>query len=184
MRCRCRCDWSEMAETTQRIAEITLDERTVIRRSPVIERERATAIADLVHANRFCPASGLVGPFRVHLATSEGRLTIGLAADRNGTAAARETVVLPLRPFSRLIKDYFLICESHAKAARDGNLAQIEAIDMGRRGLHDEAADRLIDGLAGKVALDHDTARRLFTLICVLHLKPAAHGLGAHPARV
>ena len=167
-----------MADPTQRIAEITLDERTVIRRSPEIERERATAIADLVHANHFSPSSGLVGPFRVHLATSEGRLALEIVALGD---AARETVALPLRSFSRIVKDYFLVCESHSKAVRNANLAQVEAIDMGRRGLHDEGADLLIDRLAGKVAIDHDTARRIFTLICVLHLKASAHGFGAHP---
>ena len=167
-----------MADRTQRIAEIILDERSVIRRSPEIERERATAIADLVHANHFSPASGLVGPFRVHLEASEGRLALEIVALGN---AARETVALPLRSFSRIVKDYFLVCESHSKAVRNANLAQVEAIDMGRRGLHDEGADLLIDRLAGKVAIDHDTARRLFTLICVLHLKASAHGFGAHP---
>ncbi len=167
-----------MADATQRIAEITLDERSVIRRNPEIERGRATAIADLVHANHFSPASGLVGPFRVHLEASEGRLALEIVAFGN---AARETVALPLRSFSRIVKDYFLVCESHSKAVRNANLAQVEAIDMGRRGLHDEGADLLIDRLAGKVAIDHDTARRLFTLICVLHLKASAHGFGAHP---
>jgi uncharacterized protein (UPF0262 family) len=167
-----------VTDATQRIAEITLDERTVIRRNPEIERERATAIADLVHANHFAPASGLVGPFRVHLATSEGRLALEIVALGN---AARETVALPLRSFSRIVKDYFLVCESYSKAVRNANLAQVEAIDMGRRGLHDEGALLLIDRLAGKVAIDHDTARRLFTLICVLHLKASAHGFGAHP---
>ncbi len=167
-----------MADAIQRIAEITLDEPTVIRRSPEIERERATAIADLVHGNHFSPASGLVGPFRVHLATSEGRLALEIVALGN---AARETVALPLRSFTRIVKDYFLVCESYSKAVRNANLAQVEAIDMGRRGLHDEGALLLIDSLAGKVAIDHDTARRLFTLICVLHLKASAHGFGAHP---
>ena len=167
-------------ETTQRIAEITLDERSVIRRSAEIERERAGAIADLVETNHFSPTSGLTGPFRVHLAASEGRLTIEIAAPGS---SASETVMLSLRRFSRIIKDYFLVCESYSKAVRSANLAQVEAIDMGRRGLHNEAAELLIDALAGKVGLDHDTARRLFTLICVLHLKASAHGLGAHPAR-
>ena len=181
-RCRWRCgSTAAMTETAQRIAEITLDERTVIRRSLEIERERAAAIADLVHANRFAPASGMAGPFRVHLATAEGRLAMEIAALDNG---ACETVALPLQPFARIIKDYFLVCDSYAKAVGNANLAQVEAIDMGRRGLHDEGAVLLIDSLAGKVAIDHDTARRLFTLICVLHLKAsAAHGLGAHPPR-
>ena len=167
-----------MPEATQRIAEITLDERTVIRRSPEIERERAAAIADLVHANHFAPQSGLVGPFRVHLATSEGRLAIEVAALGDGRC---EAVALSLRPLAGIIKDYFLLCESYSKAVRNANLTQVEAIDMGRRGLHDEAACLLTDNLSGKIAIDHATARRLFTLICVLHLKAPAHGFGAHP---
>jgi uncharacterized protein (UPF0262 family) len=166
------------AQTPQRIAEITLDERSVIRRSPEIERERGAAIADLVHDNHFAPASGLVGPFRVHLATAEGRLAMEIASV---TDAAGETIVLPLKPFSRIIKDYFLVCESYSKALRSANLGHVQAIDMGRRGLHDEGAELLIERLAGKVMIDRDTARRLFTLICVLHLKASAHGLGAHP---
>jgi uncharacterized protein (UPF0262 family) len=167
-----------VTDATQRIAEITLDERTVLSRSPEIERERATAIADLVHGNHFSPASGLAGPFRVHLATSENRLSMEIAALGDATC---ERHVLPLRPFAGIIKDYFLVCDSYSKAVRGANLAQVEAIDMGRRGLHDEGAYLLIDNLSGKVAIDHDTARRLFTLICVLHLKASAHGLGAHP---
>ncbi|HTV89209.1 MAG TPA: UPF0262 family protein [Stellaceae bacterium] len=167
-----------MADAAQRIAEITLDERTVIRRSPDIERERAAAIADLVHDNHFAPASGLGGPYRVHLATREGRLAMAI---RPVADAPGETVVLPLRPFARIIKDYFLVCESYSKALRSANLGQVEAIDMGRRGLHDEGAELLRERLAGKVAIDRDTARRLFTLICVLHLKASAHGLGPHP---
>jgi uncharacterized protein (UPF0262 family) len=167
-----------MTGPTQRIAEITLDERTVVRRNPEIEHERATAIADLVHANHFAPASGLAGPFRVHLATHEGRLSMEVTALAAGTV---ETIVLPLGPFRRIIKDYFLVCESYAKAIRGGNLGQVEAIDMGRRGLHDEGAELLLERLADRIAVDRDTARRLFTLICVLHLKASSHGLGEHP---
>lgn len=178
MRSRWHCGSITVPDPTQRIAEITLDERTVIRRSPEIERERAAAIADLVHANHFSPASGLVGPFRVHLATSEGRLAIEVAALGDN---AGETVALSLRPFAGIIKDYFLVCESYSKAMRGANLAHVEAIDMGRRGLHDEGARLLVDHLAGKIAIDKETARRLFTLICVLHLKAPAHGFGAHP---
>jgi uncharacterized protein (UPF0262 family) len=167
-----------VTETTQRIAELTLDERTVIRRNPEIERERAAAIADLLDANHFAPESGLAGPFRVHLTTAEGRLAMEIVAVPD---AASETIVLPLRSFGRIIKDYFLICESYTQALRTGNLPQVEAIDMGRRGLHNEGADLLTESLSGKVAIDHDTARRLFTLICVLHLKASAQGLGSHP---
>lgn len=167
-----------MADMAPRIAEIALDERTVIRRSPEIERERATAIADLVHDNHFAPASGLAGPFRLNLATAEGRLAIEIEDLGDG---ARETILLSLKPFARIVKDYFLVCESYAKALRSANLGQVQAIDMGRRGLHDEGAERLIEALAGKATLDQPTARRLFTLICVLHLKASTQGLGAHP---
>lgn len=167
-----------MSEVTQRIAEISLDERTVIRRSAEIERERAAAMADLVHANQFSPQSGLAGPFRVRLAAAEGRLALDIESLADGN---REALALPLRAFGRIIKDYFLVCESYAKAVQSANLAQVEAVDMGRRGLHDEGAELLIEALAGKVAIDHATARRLFTLICVLHLKASAPGLGAHP---
>ena len=166
------------ASEAQRIAEIILDEHLVIRRNPEIERERAAAVTDLVHSNHFAPASGLAGPFRVRLANTEGRLTMEIVAVANG---ASETVAVPLRSFARIVKDYFLICDSHMKAMRSANLAQVEAIDMGRRGLHDEGAELLIESLTGKVTLDRDTARRLFTLICVLHLKPTSHGLGSHP---
>jgi len=178
MRCRSRSGSTAVPEETQRIAEITLDERTVVRRSPEIERERATAIADLVHANHFSPQSGSTGPFRVHLAASEGRMAIEIAPLADGEC---ETIALSLRPLARIIKDYFLVCESYTNAARSGNRAQVEAIDMGRRGLHDEGARILVDTLAGKIAIDDATARRLFTLICVLHLKAPAHGFGAHP---
>jgi uncharacterized protein (UPF0262 family) len=166
-----------MTEAVQRITEITLDERTVIRRNREIERERAAAIADLVCANHFAPASGLAGPFRVHLAAREGRLAMEI---QSAGDPAGETIMLSLKPFGRMIKDYFLVCESYAKALRSANLGQVEAIDMGRRGLHDEGAELLQERLAGKVTIDHDTARRLFTLICVLHMKASAHGLGPH----
>jgi uncharacterized protein (UPF0262 family) len=152
----------------QRIAEITLDQRTVVWRSPEIEHERAIAITDLLKENRFTPASGLGGPFHVHLAVAENRLTMEIGNPRDGSS---ETIVLPLAPFRRIVKDYFLVCESYYDAIRRKGLAQVEAIDVGRRSLHDEGAALLAERLAGKVAIDHDTARRLFTLICVLHLR-------------
>ena len=152
----------------QRVAAITLDEHTVLRRSPAIEHERAAAIADLLKDNHFAPLSGRAGPFHLHLAVAENRLTIEvrMTADDSG-----ETIVLPLAPFRRIVKDYFLICESYYGAIRGHGLAKVEAIDVGRRSLHDEGAALLIERLAGKVAVDHATARRLFTLICVLHLR-------------
>ena len=157
-----------MAEATQRIAEITLDEHTVVNRSAEIESERSAALADLLGQNQFAPASGVTGPFRLHLAIEENRLVMAIspAGDEGG-----ETIVLPLTPFRRIVKDYFLVCESYYQAVRSSNLSRVEAIDVGRRSLHDEGSALLIDRLAGKVAIDHDTARRLFTLICVLHLR-------------
>lgn len=152
----------------QRIAEITLDQRTVIRRSPEIEHERAIAITDLLKENRFTPESGLAGPFHVHLAVAENRLAMEIRNPQDGSS---ETIVLPLAPFRRIVKDYFLVCESYYDAIRGRQLAQVEAIDVGRRSLHDEGSALLAERLAGKVAIDHDTARRLFTLICVLHLR-------------
>jgi len=127
----------------RRIAGITLDERTV-------------------------PASGVDGPFHLHLAIEENRLSIDVRSPANG---ASETILLPLAPFRGIVRDYFMICESYYQAIRRSSLAQIEAIDMGRRSLHDEGSALLIERLADKVAVDHDTARRLFTLICVLHLR-------------
>ena len=156
-----------------RLVEITLDEHSVVRRSPEIEHERAAAIADLLKENRFAPASGRAGPFRLHLAIAENRLNLDIrsAADGGG-----ETILLPLAPFRGIVKDYFMVCESYYAATRRAGLAQIEALDVGRRSLHDEGSALLRDRLADRVAIDHDTARRLFTLICVLHLRGVSAG--------
>ena len=151
-----------------RITGITLDERTVVRRSPDIEHERAVAMFDLLEENRFAPASGLHGPFNLHLAIEENRLNVEICSAANG---ASETIVLPLAPFRGIVKDYFMVCESYYEAIRRSSLVQIEAIDAGRRSLHDEGSTLLMERLADKVVIDHDTARRLFTLICVLHLR-------------
>ena len=151
-----------------RIAGITLDEHTVVRRSPDIEHERAVAIFDLLEANYFAPASGREGPYHLHLAIEENRLNIEVRSAANGS---NETIVLPLAPFRGIVRDYFMVCESYYEAIRRSSLAQIEAIDVGRRSLHDEGSGLLMERLADKVAVDHDTARRLFTLICVLHLR-------------
>jgi uncharacterized protein (UPF0262 family) len=152
----------------RRIVGITLDEHTVVRRSPDIEHERAVAIFDLLEDNRFAPASGLDGPFHLNLAIEENRLTIEVRSAANGSW---ETILLPLAPFRGIVRDYFMVCESYYQAIRRSSLAQIEAIDAGRRSLHDEGSTSLMERLADKVVIDHDTARRLFTLICVLHLR-------------
>ena len=158
-------------ESPQRIAAITLDERTVVRRSPAIENERAAAITDLLKDNQFTPHSGRAGPFHVHLAVKENRLVMEIRGADGAADGPPETIVLPLAPFRRIVKDYFLVCESYYDAIRAKSLNQIEAIDVGRRSLHDEGSALLAERFAGKVAIDHDTARRLFTLICVLHLR-------------
>jgi uncharacterized protein (UPF0262 family) len=150
-----------------KIAAITLDEKSVVRRSPEIESERNAAIADLLHENSFAPASGQAGPFALHLAIEENRLLV----DITGADQSHETVQIGLGPFRRIVKDYFVVCESYYDAVRRQNLTQVEAIDAGRRALHNEGSALLIDRLADKAAVDHDTGRRLFTLICVLHLR-------------
>jgi uncharacterized protein (UPF0262 family) len=156
------------SESPSRIAGITLDERTVVRRSPDIEHERAVAIFDLLEENHFAPASKCAGPFHLHLSIEENRLNIEIRSMVNG---ANETIVLPLAPFRGIVRDYFMVCESYYEAIRRSSLAQIEAIDMGRRSLHNEGSSLLMERLGDKVEIDLDTARRLFTLICVLHLR-------------
>jgi uncharacterized protein (UPF0262 family) len=151
-----------------RISGITLDEHSVVRRNPDIEHERAVAIFDLLEENHFAPASRHDGPFHLHLAIEENRLSIVV---RSAIKELSETILLPLAPFRGIVRDYFMVCESYYEAIRHSSLAQIEAIDVGKRSLHDEGSTLLMERLADKVAIDHDTARRLFTLICVLHLR-------------
>jgi uncharacterized protein (UPF0262 family) len=151
-----------------RITGITLDEHSVVRRNADIEQERAVAIFDLLEENHFAPASGCDGPFHLHLAIEENKLSIVV---RSAIKESSETIVLPLAPFRGIVRDYFMVCESYYEAVRRSSLAQIEAIDVGKRSLHNEGSTLLMERLADKVAIDHDTARRLFTLICVLHLR-------------
>ncbi|MDA0653784.1 MAG: UPF0262 family protein [Proteobacteria bacterium] len=151
-----------------RITEITLDERTVLRRSPDIEHERKVAIYDLLQQNRFALAGEEGGPFRIRLGIEGGQLVIDVA-DEAGAALRR--IPLALTPFRRIIKDYFVVCETYYDAIKTDSPSKIEAIDMGRRSLHDEAAEMLQERLAPYADLDRDTARRLFTLICVLHVR-------------
>lgn len=154
-----------------RIVAIALDERTILWRNADVEQERRVAIFDLIEANHFAPVgdfSGYQGPWRIRMGLEEGRLTIGLdneAGDQKGT------IVLPLAPMRRTIREYFAICESYYKSIRTAISAQIETVDMARRAMHNDAADQLTEGLAGKAEVDHDTARRLFTLICVLTIR-------------
>jgi len=152
-----------------RIIDIQLDERSILKRNPDIEQERRIAIFDLLEGNHF-DVAGHDGPFRVTLRVEEGRLAIEVADEAGG----RETIRLGLARFRRPVRDYFAICDSYFKAVRGDGARGIEAIDMARRSLHNEGAELLRDCLAGKVDIDFDTARRLFTLICVLHIRQPA----------
>jgi uncharacterized protein (UPF0262 family) len=150
-----------------RIIDVQLDDRTIIRRNEDIERERKVAIFDLLEENHFQPA-GREGPFRILLRVEDNRLAIDLADE---AGAALETIRLGLARFRRPIRDYFAICDSYFKAVRSNGAKGIEPIDMARRAIHNEAAELLRDCLADRIEMDFDTARRLFTLICVLHIK-------------
>lgn len=155
-----------------RIIDIQLDERTILWRSADVEQERRIAIFDLLEDNSFAPQrvypDGYDGPYRIKLSVEDGRL--GLAIHREDDSHL-ETLILALGRFRRPIRDYFAICDSYYQAIRASTPAQIETVDMARRGIHNQAAELLIERLDGKIAVDFDTARRLFTLICVLHIK-------------
>ncbi len=129
------------------------------------QRDREQALADLQHAASFAPV-GLVGPFVIHLSLEGGRLVLDV---RDSADAKLRLFVFALSPFRRLIKDYQLLVDSYEQAIQDGRTLAIQTIDMGRRGLHDEGAELLVRRLAGKIDVDFETARRLFTLVCVLH---------------
>jgi len=155
-----------------RIIAIALDEGTIPTRSAEVEREREVAAVDIIAGNRFAPRRpmerGMGGPYCVVLRVADGRLAIDIA-DADGRPA--ETVLLGLSRFRRTIREYFAIFDSYQQAVASGQAAQVETIDMARRGLHNAAAEQLKDGLEGKVDLDFDTARRLFTLIAALHFR-------------
>lgn len=155
-----------------RIIDIELDERTIVWRSADVEQERRIAIFDLIEGNHFAPQreqpDGYAGPYRVQLSVEEGRLAIQIKRE-DGTPL--ETLILAMGRFRRPIRDYFAICDSYFQAIRQATPQQIETVDMARRAIHNEAAELLQERLAGKIEIDFDTARRLFTLICVLHIK-------------
>lgn len=155
-----------------RIIDIELDQATIAWRNADVEQERRIAVFDLLEGNRFAPqrrhADGYAGPYAVRLRVEDGRLAIDIGrADKTPL----ESVILGLARFRRPIKDYFAICDSYFQAIKQSTPQQIETVDMARRGLHNEAAELLMERLAGKIDVDFDTARRLFTLICVLHIR-------------
>ena len=161
-----------------RIIDIELDERSILRRNADIEHERRVAIFDLLEKNHF-DASGHEGPFRVKLRVEDNRLAIDLEDE---AGAPLDTIRMGLGRFRRPIRDYFAVCDAYFKAVRSEHPRGIEAIDMARRGLHNDSAELLRECLAGRIDLDFDTARRLFTLICVLHIKQSATAVDSHAA--
>jgi len=158
--------------TENRIARVTLDEATILARGAEVERERAAALHDLAHENSFTPlraaGSGHAGPWSIRLAVVDGRLALGL---RDGAGADAGTIALGLARFRRVVREYFAICDSYYKALRQASARELETVDMARRAIHDRATRQLLEALEGKVETDFATARRLFTLICVLHIK-------------
>ena len=151
-----------------RLIAVTLDENSIGRSNPDVEHERAVAIYDLLEDNVFAPDGDEEGPFALHLSITGSRLMFDIRREDGAPVMAH---LLSLSPLRRIVKDYYTVCDSYYAAIRTATPDRIEALDMGRRALHDEGSNILMERLARKVKLDFDTARRLFTLICVLHWK-------------
>jgi uncharacterized protein (UPF0262 family) len=156
------------ANSRHRIVGVTLDDESIGRSGPDIEHERAIAIYDLVEKNHFEPVGVEGGPFTLRLGITGSRLMFDIRREDGAPVVAH---LLSLTPFRRIVRDYFMICDSYYQAIRTATPDKIEAIDMGRRGIHDEGSRTLMERLEGKVKIDFETARRLFTLISVLHWK-------------
>ncbi|MGP4685543.1 UPF0262 family protein [Agrobacterium pusense] len=148
-----------------RLCDVVLDD-SIGRSTPDVEHERAVAIFDLIEENTFEPAGHDGGPYRLYISLVDSKLVFSIKTEDDRDVS---THILSLTPFRRIIKDYFLICESYYEAIRSSTPSQIEAIDMGRRGIHNDGSQTLMDRLSGKIKVDFDTARRLFTLVCVLY---------------
>jgi uncharacterized protein (UPF0262 family) len=159
---------ADSKDNAQRLVAVKLDETSIGRSGPDIEHERAVAIYDLIEENLFAPHDDDNGPYALHLSIADNRLVFDIRA-ADGTPVMAH--LLSLSPFRRIVKDYFMICDSYYDAIRTATPDRIEALDMGRRGLHDEGSRILQERLRRKVKVDFGTARRLFTLICVLHWK-------------
>ncbi|MBB3966031.1 UPF0262 family protein [Rhizobium metallidurans] len=154
-----------MAAGDFRLCDVVLDD-TIGRSTPDVEHERAVAIFDLIEENSFAPVGHAGGPYRLNISLVDAKLVFAITTE-GGEAVA--THILSLTPFRRIVKDYFMICESYYEAIRSASPSRIEAIDMGRRGIHNEGSQTLRNRLDGKIEVDFDTARRLFTLVCVLY---------------
>jgi uncharacterized protein (UPF0262 family) len=156
------------AGPNRRLVEVVIEEAHPARRSADAEHERRVAVYDLIEENHFAPNGGAEGPFVLRLSLLEGRLVLDV-----GTAAGEpvEKIALSMQPFRTLLRDYKLVCESYHQAIKNAPRSRIEAIDMGRRGVHNEGSELLREKLAPHVALDLDTARRLFTLLFVMKMR-------------
>lgn len=157
-----------MGADTRKLVGVTLDEASIARRSPDVDHERKVAIFDLLDENHFSPIGDHDGPYHLHLAIEENRLVFDI---RDADTTPLGKIILALSPFRSLIREYLSICESYYAAIKTSTPQKIEAIDMGRRGLHNQGSELLMERLKGKIETDFDTARRLFTLICVLFMK-------------
>lgn len=155
---------------TEVLIDVRLDEKTLVRRRPEVEHERKVAIYDLLEENVFRVVDPDVrGPYTLHLSIDGDKLCVNVHDQADVPLTA---TFLSLKGFRRIVKEYFMVCESYYSAIRTASPSKIEAIDMGRRGLHNEGADMLRDRLMEKgIEVDEDTARRLFTLVCVLHIR-------------
>ncbi|MDL2399434.1 UPF0262 family protein [Rhizobium mayense] len=154
-----------MADGVYRLSDVILDD-TIGRATPDVEHERAVAIFDLIEENSFEPVGHDGGPYQLNLSLVDQKLVFDIRTEEGAVVA---THILSLTPFRRIVKDYFMICESYYEAIRSATPSRIEAIDMGRRGIHNEGSRTLMERLKGKIIVDFDTARRLFTLVCVLY---------------
>jgi uncharacterized protein (UPF0262 family) len=159
---------TSLGEKSQRLVAVTLDEKSIGRSGPDVEHERAVAIYDLLENNAFAPVGIERGPFTLDLSITGSRLMLDI---RHADGAPAMMHLMSLSPLRRIVKDYYMVCDSYYAAIRAATPERIEALDMGRRSLHDEGSELLMERLKRKVKVDFDTARRLFTLICVLHWK-------------
>jgi len=156
------------AADPQRIVAVTLDKKSLGRASLDVEYERAVAIDDLIEDNSFAPVGHDGGPFALHLRMADNRLVFDI---RRADDTPVVVHLLSLNPFKRVVKDYFLVCDTYYEAIRSATPERIEALDMGRRALHDEGSKLLQERIKHRVIVDFNTARRLFTLVCALHWK-------------
>jgi uncharacterized protein (UPF0262 family) len=154
------------AKNKQRLVKVELDEESIGRSNPDVEHEREVAIYDLLEQNSFAPIDDSSGPYVLHLKVDGARLVFDIRSENGKPVVAH---LLSLSPLRRIVKDYYTICDSYYQAIRTATPDKIEALDMGRRAIHNDGSRILMERLRSKVALDLDTARRLFTLVCVLH---------------